>query len=226
VTCTTQNKTPERGGNDGADGKARKTKNSFPSLSHRALGNRCRDSHIPTAPVTAFPCSQNQQRKEPWVPTFIWSVQAHSSMRKCCRKSPFVYRFIATERPNPRPLRPSFEFQRTCCEFPERRRGEWSTRLSVLYFPTDYGIDIRELASAAKECGLESLLLPEHTHIPTFAAPHILAEENCPELILVCTTGVVLSFAAAADHDIARSGSPIAQELGQLAALAKFARRN
>ncbi|HUI80660.1 MAG TPA: LLM class F420-dependent oxidoreductase [Bryobacteraceae bacterium] len=40
-------------------------------------------------------------------------------------------------------------------------------RVGVFYFPTDYGIDIRELACAVEERGFESLLLPEHTHIPT-----------------------------------------------------------
>jgi probable F420-dependent oxidoreductase len=40
-------------------------------------------------------------------------------------------------------------------------------RVGVFYFPTDYGIDIRELARAAEERGFESLFLPEHTHIPT-----------------------------------------------------------
>lgn len=40
-------------------------------------------------------------------------------------------------------------------------------RIGLCYFPTDYGIDIRELARAAEERGFESLLLPEHTHIPT-----------------------------------------------------------
>ena len=39
-------------------------------------------------------------------------------------------------------------------------------RVGVFYFPTDYGIDIRELARAAEERGFESLFLPEHTHIP------------------------------------------------------------
>jgi len=38
--------------------------------------------------------------------------------------------------------------------------------VGVFYFPTDYGIDIRELAVAAEERGFDSLLLPEHTHIP------------------------------------------------------------
>lgn len=40
-------------------------------------------------------------------------------------------------------------------------------RVGVFYFPTDYGIDIRELARAVEDRGFESLLLPEHTHIPT-----------------------------------------------------------
>src|SRR5580700_9028894 len=39
-------------------------------------------------------------------------------------------------------------------------------RIGVCYFPTDYGIDIRELARAVEERGFASLLLPEHTHIP------------------------------------------------------------
>jgi hypothetical protein len=63
--------------------KARKTNNRFPSLSHRALGNRCRDSHIPTAPVTVFPVLKTKNERSPWLPAFICSVQAHSSMRKC-----------------------------------------------------------------------------------------------------------------------------------------------
>jgi probable F420-dependent oxidoreductase len=38
--------------------------------------------------------------------------------------------------------------------------------IGVCYFPTDYGIDIRELAREAEARGFESLMLPEHTHIP------------------------------------------------------------
>ena len=34
------------------------------------------------------------------------------------------------------------------------------------YFPTDYGIDIAELAGALEERGFESLFVCEHTHIP------------------------------------------------------------
>jgi probable F420-dependent oxidoreductase len=39
--------------------------------------------------------------------------------------------------------------------------------LGVFYFPTDYGIDIAELARALEERGFDSLYVPEHTHIPT-----------------------------------------------------------
>ena len=38
--------------------------------------------------------------------------------------------------------------------------------VGVCYFPTDYGIDVRELARAAEDRGFECLLFPEHTHIP------------------------------------------------------------
>jgi alkanesulfonate monooxygenase SsuD/methylene tetrahydromethanopterin reductase-like flavin-dependent oxidoreductase (luciferase family) len=39
-------------------------------------------------------------------------------------------------------------------------------RLGVFYFPTDYGINIGELARALEDRGFESLFVPEHTHIP------------------------------------------------------------
>ncbi len=39
-------------------------------------------------------------------------------------------------------------------------------RIGVYYFPTDYGIDIRELARAVEDRDIDALLLPEHTHIP------------------------------------------------------------
>jgi len=39
--------------------------------------------------------------------------------------------------------------------------------IGAFYFPTDYGIDIRELAKEMEDRGLESLFFPEHTHIPT-----------------------------------------------------------
>jgi probable F420-dependent oxidoreductase len=39
-------------------------------------------------------------------------------------------------------------------------------RVGVFYFPTDYGIDIAELARALEDRGFDSLFVPEHTHIP------------------------------------------------------------
>lgn len=40
-------------------------------------------------------------------------------------------------------------------------------RVGAFYFPTDYGINIAELAKALEDRGFESLFVPEHTHIPT-----------------------------------------------------------
>ena len=37
----------------------------------------------------------------------------------------------------------------------------------VYYFPTDYGIDISELARALEDRGYDALFVCEHTHIPT-----------------------------------------------------------
>lgn len=39
-------------------------------------------------------------------------------------------------------------------------------RIGLFYFPTDYGVNIGELARAAEDRRFESLFLPEHTHIP------------------------------------------------------------
>jgi probable F420-dependent oxidoreductase len=38
--------------------------------------------------------------------------------------------------------------------------------VGAFHFPTDYGIDIRELARALEDRGFESLFVCEHTHIP------------------------------------------------------------
>ncbi len=39
--------------------------------------------------------------------------------------------------------------------------------VGAFYFPTDYGINIAELARALEDRGFGSLFVPEHTHIPT-----------------------------------------------------------
>jgi probable F420-dependent oxidoreductase len=75
--------------------------------------------------------------------------------------------------------------------------------IGVCYFPTDYGIDIGELARAAEDRGFDSLLLPEHTHIPVSrrtpfpgggALPKAYSHTHDPF--------VALSFAAAATRKI------------------------
>jgi probable F420-dependent oxidoreductase len=40
-------------------------------------------------------------------------------------------------------------------------------KFGIAFFPTDYAIDIMELARVCEDLGYESLFLPEHTHIPT-----------------------------------------------------------
>jgi probable F420-dependent oxidoreductase len=39
-------------------------------------------------------------------------------------------------------------------------------RVGAFYFPTDYGINMAELARALEDRGFDSLFVPEHTHIP------------------------------------------------------------
>jgi probable F420-dependent oxidoreductase len=43
----------------------------------------------------------------------------------------------------------------------------WGMKFGVAIFPTDYSIDVAELARAAEDRGFESLWVTEHTHIPT-----------------------------------------------------------
>ena len=76
-------KIPEPRGNDGADGKGEENQQqvslAFPPRPWKSLP---RFPHFHRA-GNGFPCSQNQNERSPWLPTFICSVQAHSSMRKC-----------------------------------------------------------------------------------------------------------------------------------------------
>ena len=76
-------------------------------------------------------------------------------------------------------------------------------RVGVCYFPTDYGIDIRELARAAEERGFESLLLPEHTHIPLSRRTPFPGGGELPKAYShTHDPFVALSFAAAATTKI------------------------
>jgi probable F420-dependent oxidoreductase len=72
-------------------------------------------------------------------------------------------------------------------------------RLGVFYFPTDYGIDISELARALEARGLDSLYVPEHTHIPTSRRTPFPGGGEIPKKYShTHDPFVALSFAAAA----------------------------
>lgn len=75
--------------------------------------------------------------------------------------------------------------------------------IGVCYFPTDYGIDIRELARAAEDRGFDSLLLPEHTHIPKSRRTPFPGGGELPKAYShTHDPFVALSFAAAATTKI------------------------
>src|SRR5262245_52216348 len=67
------------------------------------------------------------------------------------------------------------------------------------HFPTDYGIDIAELAREADERGFESLFVCEHTHIPTSRRSPFPGGGELPKRYAhTHDPFVALSFAAAA----------------------------
>jgi probable F420-dependent oxidoreductase len=72
-------------------------------------------------------------------------------------------------------------------------------RVGVFYFPTDYGINIAELAQALEERGFSSLYVPEHTHIPTSRRTAFPGGGELPKRYShTYDPFVALSFAAAA----------------------------
>src|SRR3954466_7690998 len=72
-------------------------------------------------------------------------------------------------------------------------------QFGVFYFPTDYGIDIGELASALETRGFESLFVCEHTHIPVSRRSPFPGGGELPKRYShTHDPFVALSFAAAA----------------------------
>jgi len=72
-------------------------------------------------------------------------------------------------------------------------------QVGVFYFPTDYGIDISELAGAVEARGFDSLFLPEHTHIPASRKSPFPGGGDLPKCYShTHDPFVALSFAAAA----------------------------
>ncbi len=76
-------------------------------------------------------------------------------------------------------------------------------RIGVFYFPTDYGIDIAELATALEDRGFESLFLCEHTHIPVSRkTPFPSGGEMPRKYAHTHDPFVALAFAAAATRKL------------------------
>src|SRR5918998_6535571 len=72
-------------------------------------------------------------------------------------------------------------------------------KVGVFYFPTDYGINVGELARALEERGFESLFLCEHTHIPVSRRSPFPGGGELPKrYVHTHDPFVALSFAAAA----------------------------
>jgi probable F420-dependent oxidoreductase len=75
--------------------------------------------------------------------------------------------------------------------------------VGVFYFPTDYGIDISELARALEARGFESLFLCEHTHIPVSRRTPFPGGGDLPRRYAhTHDPFVALSFAAAATKQL------------------------
>jgi probable F420-dependent oxidoreductase len=75
--------------------------------------------------------------------------------------------------------------------------------VGIFYFPTDYGIDISELAREAEARGLESLFVCEHTHIPVSRRTPFPGGGELPRRYShTHDPFVALSFAAAATRTL------------------------
>src|SRR5260370_1068573 len=76
-------------------------------------------------------------------------------------------------------------------------------RIGTFYFPTDYGIDVRELAAALEARGFESLCFCEHTHIPVSRRTPFPSGGELPKRYAhTHDPFIALSFAAAATRKL------------------------
>jgi probable F420-dependent oxidoreductase len=76
-------------------------------------------------------------------------------------------------------------------------------RVGVFHFPTDYGIEVPELASALEARGFESLFVCEHTHIPVSRRTPFAGGGELPKRYShTHDPFVALSFAAAATRTL------------------------
>src|SRR3712207_2050384 len=82
-------------------------------------------------------------------------------------------------------------------------------RFGVTVFLTDQTIGVVEMAQACEERGLDSLYLPEHTHIPTSRATPAPMGEPLPQYYRRCVDPFVGLMAAAAATERLRIGTGI-----------------
>jgi probable F420-dependent oxidoreductase len=83
-------------------------------------------------------------------------------------------------------------------------------RYGITMFATDVSIDVVELAREAEARGLQSLWLPEHTHIPTSRrTPPAAGQQVLPEEYKRCLDPLVALGAAAAATSTIRLGTGI-----------------
>jgi probable F420-dependent oxidoreductase len=76
-------------------------------------------------------------------------------------------------------------------------------RVGAFYFPTDYGINVAELARALEDRGFDSLYVCEHTHIPTSRKTPFPSGGELPKRYAhTHDPFVALSFAAAATTNL------------------------
>jgi len=75
--------------------------------------------------------------------------------------------------------------------------------IGAFHFPTEYGIDVRELARTLEERGFESLFVCEHTHIPVSRRSPFPGGGELPRRYMhTYDPFVALSFAAAATRTL------------------------
>jgi alkanesulfonate monooxygenase SsuD/methylene tetrahydromethanopterin reductase-like flavin-dependent oxidoreductase (luciferase family) len=75
--------------------------------------------------------------------------------------------------------------------------------VGTFHFPTDYGIDVSELAAALEQRGFESLFVCEHTHIPASRRTPFPSGGELPKRYShTHDPFVALSFAAAATRTL------------------------
>lgn len=81
--------------------------------------------------------------------------------------------------------------------------------LALTMFPTDYSIDVRDLARAAEDAGFESLFFPEHSHVPASRRTPYPGGGDLPKQYAHCLDPFVAMTAAAVVTERLRVGTGV-----------------